>query len=113
MPGVSKSVFSYREDATVAAFDDRRALFVFDGVCVLCSGGAAWLMRHDRQHRVNFTPVRSDLGQALYRHYQIDWNETYLLIIDGQAYTTSAGYMQLARRLGGLWRLGRVLLVVP
>ena len=34
MPEVSRSRASYRTDRAVPAFDDSRALFVFDGVCV-------------------------------------------------------------------------------
>ena len=71
MPELAHALYSYREDPGVPAFDDSRALFVFDGVCVLCSSGAAFVMRHDRHARVNFTPVRSTLGQALYRHYAV------------------------------------------
>ena len=95
------------------AFDDGRALFVFDGVCVLCSGGAALLMRHDRQALVNFTPVRSELGQALYRHYGVDSNSTYLLIDGGRAYTASAGYLRLCAVLGGAWQLLRIGALIP
>ena len=59
MPELRRAPYSYRDDPAVPAFDDSTALFVFDGVCVLCSGGAAFLMRHDRHARMNFTPARS------------------------------------------------------
>jgi predicted DCC family thiol-disulfide oxidoreductase YuxK len=113
MPELPGPAYSYRDDPDVPAFDDRRALFVFDGVCVLCSGGAAFLMRHDRHARVNFTPVRSDLGRALYAHYCVDWNATYLLVEGGRAYTASAGYLRLCAVLGGAWPLLRVGAVIP
>ena len=70
-------------------------------------------MRHDKDHRVNFTPVRSALGQALYAHYRIDPNETYLVVIEGSAYTASAGYLRLARKLGGIWHLLRAVAAIP
>lgn len=110
LPGPS---FSNRDDTHVPGFDDSRALFVFDGVCVLCSGGAAFLMRRDRHARVNFTPVRSELGQALYLHYGVDWNATYLLIEGGRAYTASAGYLRLCVVLGGAWHLLRIGTAIP
>lgn len=113
MPELLGPGFSYRQDPRVPAFDDSRALFVFDGVCVLCSGGAAFVMRRDRQARVNFTPVRSQLGQALYAHYGVDWNTTYLLIEGGRAYTASAGYLRLCGVLGGAWHLSRAASVIP
>lgn len=113
MPKLAHKAYSYRRDTEVPPFDDSRALFVFDGVCVLCSGGAAFLMRHDARGRVNFTPAASALGRALYSHYGIDWNETYLLVEGGRAYTASAGYLRLCAVLGGAWRLLRIGGLVP
>jgi predicted DCC family thiol-disulfide oxidoreductase YuxK len=113
MPEVSKSRFSYRDDRTVPAFDDSRALFVFDGVCVLCTGGANWIMRHDREAFINFTPAQAMLGRALYSHYGIDMNESYLLIAGGRAYTASRGYIELCRILGGYWHILRLAVVIP
>lgn len=113
MPEISKQAYSYRDDPKVPSFDDGKALFVFDGVCVLCSGGASWLMRHDRNARVNFTPAQERLGQALYAHYGVAMDESYLLIAGGRAYTASRGYLELCRILGGWWRLLRSLYLIP
>jgi predicted DCC family thiol-disulfide oxidoreductase YuxK len=64
-------------------------------------------MRHDRPARVNFTSAQSPLGQALYRHYGMMMDESYLLIHEGRAYTASSGYLQLCAILGGWWRILR------
>jgi predicted DCC family thiol-disulfide oxidoreductase YuxK len=113
MPEVSRSRFSYREDRAVPFFDDGRALFVFDGVCVLCSSGASWIMRYDRKELVNFTPAQEVLGQALYAHYGVEMDESYLLIADGSAYTASRGYLELSRILGGWWHIFRIVALIP
>ena len=113
MPEVSTRAGSYRDDKAVPAFDDSRALFVFDGVCVLCSGGASWIMRHDKRARINFAPAQGALGQALYRHYGVDMQESYLLIAEGRAFTASRGYLELCRILGGWWHIPRVTAIVP
>lgn len=113
MPEVSARAFSYRDDPAVPAFDDSRPLFVFDGTCVLCSGGAAWVMRHDRRGGVHFAPAAGPLGQALYRHYGIDANETYLLLAHGRAFSETRGYMELCAILGGKWRLLRAARILP
>ncbi|PAX07167.1 thiol-disulfide oxidoreductase DCC family protein [Sphingomonas lenta] len=105
--------WSYRDDPAVPAFDDGRALFVFDGECVLCSGGASRLMRWDKRGRVNFTPTVSPLGAALYHHYGVDPDASYLLVADGRGYTASAGYLKLCAVLGGPWRLLRLGRLVP
>lgn len=113
MPEVSTRLYSYRDDARVPRFKDDRALFVFDGVCVLCSGGASWIMRHDKNGTVNFTPAQDSLGRALYAHYGVDMNESYLIIANGRAYTATRGYLEMCSILGGRWRLLRVGRIVP
>jgi predicted DCC family thiol-disulfide oxidoreductase YuxK len=113
MPEVGRHPFSHRDDASVPAFDDARPLFVFDGTCVLCSGGAGWLMRHDRQGRINFAPASGTLGQALCRHYGVDADATYLLVAGGRGFTESRGYLELCASLGGAWHLLRAAAVVP
>jgi predicted DCC family thiol-disulfide oxidoreductase YuxK len=113
MPEVSTRAASYRDDPKVPAFDDRRALFVFDGVCVLCSGGASWIMRHHKKARVNFAAAQDTLGQALYAHYGVAMDESYLLIADGRAFTASRGYLELCRILGGWWHILRVTTIIP
>ena len=105
--------YSYQHDASVPKFDDSKPLFVFDGVCVLCSGGASWLMRHDHKQLVNFCSGQSTLGQALYRHYGIDFDQTYLLVDHGQVYSKSQGYLRLCSVLGGIWHLVRVAALIP
>jgi predicted DCC family thiol-disulfide oxidoreductase YuxK len=70
-------------------------------------------MRNDPRGRINFVSAQSSLGQALYRHYGIMIDDSYLLISGGHAYTASAGYLRLASILGGRWRLFRAAAVFP
>ena len=113
MPEIVSPPYSYRVDDAVPPFDDSKPLFVFDGVCVLCSTGVRWLMKIDRKGRVNVTAGQSPLGRALYRHYGQALDGSYLLISDGRAFTASRGYLELARILGGPWQLFRVFAVLP
>ena len=105
--------YSYRGDPTVPPFDDSRPLFVFDGTCVLCSGGASWVMRRDRGARIAFTPAQGPIGQALYRHYGLALDDTYLFLIEGRAYGLSEGYFRVAGVLGGPWRAAVLLRLIP
>ncbi len=113
MPEVSAQAYSYRGDTAIPPFDDSRALFVFDGVCVLCSSGARLIMRSDARAKVNFTSMQGALGQALYRHYGVDSDESYLLIANGRAFTASRGYLELCAIMGGFWHLLRVGALIP
>ncbi|MFD2206470.1 thiol-disulfide oxidoreductase DCC family protein [Kiloniella antarctica] len=85
---LSQTDYSYRTDPTVPKFDDRRPLLVYDGVCVLCSGFIKFVIKNDKDEKFQFTAAQSKLGQALFRHYNLDTInfETNLLISNGQAY---------------------------
>lgn len=109
----SQSQFSYRADRSVPHFDDSAPLFVFDGVCGLCSGGVRWLMKTDTRARIGFTSAQGELGAALYRHYGVDIDTTYLLIEGGHAWGMSGGYLRLLPYLGGLWSLLRGVALIP
>jgi predicted DCC family thiol-disulfide oxidoreductase YuxK len=109
----SQTPFSYRDDPAVPKFGDSRPLFVFDGHCGLCSGGVRWLMRVDREGKIAFTSAQGELGGALYRHYGVEIDTTYLLIDRGEAYGMSGGYFRLLPYLGGAWHLFRVFGVFP
>ena len=110
---MSQRAYSYRDDPQVPAFDDSRPLFVFDNVCVLCSGGASFLMRHDRRKAIAFTSAQGPVGSALYRHYGLELDDSYLFLLDGRAYDMSEGYFRLAHALGGMWRLAALARIVP
>ncbi len=90
-----------------------RPLFVFDGHCVLCSSGAAFVMRHDLEGAVQFASAQSELGNALYRTLGMPIDDSYLLIDSDGCHTKSDGYFQLARILGGWWRLALVGKIIP
>ncbi len=61
----------------------------------------------------HFATTQSPLGQSLYRHYGFDIDSSYLLIDGGQGFTESAGYLRVAKTLGGWWHLWRVAAIIP
>ena len=104
--------YSYRQDPAVPDFPDDKPLFVFDGYCVLCSKRVRWLMKHGGD-RVRYASAQSPLGEALFRHYGIDPDKTYLLIAGGVASGESTGYLRLCRLLGGRWKLFLAFAIIP
>ncbi len=107
--------YSYRSDPAVPAFPDDKALVVFDGVCVLCSGFARFILKRDRNFAFRLTTAQSPLGQALYRHYGLDTREfeTNLVLADGRAFSKLDSVTVAGGRLGGLWRALGLLRLVP
>ena len=107
--------YSYRSDATVPAFDDGKALVVYDGVCVLCSKAMRAIASRDAQGQFQFASAQSPLGQALFKHYRLDPQsfETVLLLHDGRAFGKLDMALEVARVLGGPWRLFQVFRPLP
>jgi predicted DCC family thiol-disulfide oxidoreductase YuxK len=66
----------------VPSFPDDKPIIVFDGMCVICSGWAQFVIRHDRDKRFRLLAAQTLLGAALYAHYGLDSAdyETNLLI---------------------------------
>ena len=113
MAAADRFAESYRGDPEVPAFDETRPLFLFDGVCVLCSTGVAFLMRHDGAGRIALASAQSRLGRALYGHYGLKIDASYMLIADGRAYVKCDGFVRVARELGGFWRIAELLRIIP
>ena len=113
MIAADKSPTSYRDNPEVPPFDESRPLFLFDGVCALCSTGVAFLMRHDRHERIALASAQSTLGRALYAHFGMQIDASYLLIADGGAYTKVDGFARVAKEMGGLWRVAELLRIIP
>ncbi len=108
-------VFSYRDDSGVPAFPDDKPLIVFDGVCVLCSASARFVLRHDRTRRFRLTAAQSPVGQGLYRHFGLSPNDydTFLLVEDGRAWLKSDAALRVVRRMGLPWSLAALFRIVP
>lgn len=98
---MTRGPYSYRDDPAVPSFPDDRPLILFDGDCVLCSGSARFILRHDRTGRFRLAPVQSPLGQALLAHYGVDPADpsTMLLIEGGQAHQRSDAVLRIAAGL--------------
>jgi predicted DCC family thiol-disulfide oxidoreductase YuxK len=107
--------YSYRADPAVPSFPDDKALIVFDGVCVLCSAFARFIVARDVNFAFRFTTAQSPLGQALYRHYRLDAQTfaTNLLIVEGRVYGKLDSLAQTAALIGGPWRLLLGLRLLP
>jgi predicted DCC family thiol-disulfide oxidoreductase YuxK len=107
--------YSYRGDSAVPEFPDDKPIVIFDGYCALCSGWAAFVLRHDPAGRYRLLSAQSPLGQALYRHYGLNPQdyETNILLADGVACFKSEGSIRMAEGLGFPWSLARVFRVLP
>jgi predicted DCC family thiol-disulfide oxidoreductase YuxK len=90
-------------------------LFVFDGVCVLCSHAVRFILKRERDKQLRFAPAQSSLGIAIYQALGLpsDVYETLILLDHGQAYVKSAAVIELVRRLRQPWRSLAILDFLP
>jgi len=106
--------FAYRRDPRVPAFADSHPIVIFDGACVMCSRFVQFLLRVDRRGRLRFLTAQSELGEALYAHFDLrsDVFDTYVLLEGGQARVKSDAALRIFALLGAPYALlgvGRVL----
>lgn len=90
-------------------------LIVFDGVCVLCSRFARFVIEHDPERVFRFATAQGDLGQALYRYYGLSTTEfaTNIVIMDGVGWGALDAFAQAVSRLQKPWRWLRILRFIP
>ena len=82
-------------------------VWLFDEVCVLCSGAVRYTLRHEREPSIRFVAIGSRQGKALAQQHGIDPQnpESFLFIENGVALPKSRGVLALTRRLTGPARL--------
>ena len=90
-------------------------LWLFDGVCNLCSGSVQAVLALDRKGLIRFTPIQSDYGRQLALAHGIDPDQptSFLFLEGGQALAKSAAILALLRRLGRPWSWLAALGVLP
>lgn len=90
-------------------------LLLFDGHCNLCNGAVQWVLSRDQAGQFKFASLQSQTGQAAQTDYQLDPAEldSMVLIKDGKAYTKSSAALMTGATLGGFYRLGNVLMIIP
>jgi predicted DCC family thiol-disulfide oxidoreductase YuxK len=111
----ARDAYSYRRDDAVLPFDDANPVVFMDGDCVLCTQGAKIIARLDRAGEFRICPIQSSLGTSVLKHYGLepDDPESWLYLVDGNAYTSLDAMIRAGRRMGGWGRLAGVFGILP
>jgi predicted DCC family thiol-disulfide oxidoreductase YuxK len=90
-------------------------VILFDGLCVLCSRGAWFVLKHDRRGRFRLAAMQSEAGAALCLRFGVDAIDpaTMLLIENGQALRMSNAVFGICSGLGWPWRAFGLFRIVP
>ena len=91
-------------------------VLLFDGVCNLCNGAVAFVIRRDPRARLRFAPLQSPAADALLASLGVARDrlpDSFVLVEDGRVHVRSTAALRVARRLRFPWPLLAVFLLVP
>ncbi|MCX6840563.1 MAG: DCC1-like thiol-disulfide oxidoreductase family protein [Verrucomicrobia bacterium] len=100
----------------MSSYDPRHDhLLLFDGVCHLCDASVRFILRLDPAGKVKFAPIQSALGRELYSRHGLDPEapNTFLFLTPHGAFRASDAALEVARTLGGLWKLALIFKPLP
>ena len=100
--GSNAAIDTDRSTADIVDDIDRPVL-LFDGVCNLCHGTIRAIVKLDREGKVLFAPLQSDVGTELLDRMGMDadYFDSVVLVEDGEAYTKSTAVLRTCRYLDG------------
>lgn len=100
----------------VSQYDPSRDhLLLFDGVCHLCDASVRFILRRDLTAKIKFAPIQSPLGRELYAQHGLDPEapSAMLFLTPCGAYKASNAALEIARSLGGVWKLALIFKTLP
>jgi predicted DCC family thiol-disulfide oxidoreductase YuxK len=95
--------------------ENENGIVLFDGVCNFCNSSVNTMIRLDKKKYFRFAPIQSALGEALMKKHGLDpaHFDSVILVDDNRAYTYSSAILNIARKLGGIYQLAYVFMLVP
>lgn len=95
-------------------------VLLYDGGCGFCAASVRFVLRHEGRHTLRFAPLDGEFGRAVRsRHPELAGVDSVVWVepASGQrpesAQVRSAAALEVARYLGGAWRLAAVTRLVP
>lgn len=90
-------------------------IILFDGVCNFCNSTINRIIKADKKKYFRFAPLQSDLGKELLAKNGLDPEkfDSVILVDNNRAYVYSTSVLHIARKLGGIYSLAYVFILVP
>jgi predicted DCC family thiol-disulfide oxidoreductase YuxK len=88
----------------------------YDVGCGLCSALVKWIAKSDHRGRVLCLPLQGEMAQNRGFSAEIGKDGGSMVVVrdaDGAVFTESEACLQLARALGGFWRMAMILRLIP
>lgn len=90
-------------------------IVVFDGMCVLCSANAQFVLANDKAQKFRLAAMQGPVGSALFQHFGIDPNDPdTIIVVDGdKVWRDSDAVLKIYAGLGWPWRIAGIFRLVP
>lgn len=91
-------------------------VLLYDGECGLCESSVSFILRNEKNPRLNFAPQQGEAGQALMRQHRCELPDpgSLVLLHGDRTYFYSDAVLRSTVLMGGVWAgLGRAGLLVP
>jgi len=89
-------------------------IVLYDGQCSFCNSATQWIIARDRTAKVSFAAIEGELGQRIFKQYEIPAQVDSLICIDNnKAYLYSSGAIRITKYLDGAWKLIYLLTIIP
>ena len=91
------------------------SIILFDGECNLCNGAVDFVIRRDANHHFRYASLQSEIGRSMMKEHgkNPDVLDTIILVSGKKVYMRSSAAIRVCNKLGSLWPLMNVFLIVP
>lgn len=90
---------------------EKHPIVFYDGVCGLCDRSIQFIIQRDRKGIFRYAALQSDVAlKTLGESISFD---SFVLYENGVAYYRSTAALKVLKKLGGLWSLLYVLIIIP
>jgi predicted DCC family thiol-disulfide oxidoreductase YuxK len=95
--------------------ENLNGIILFDGVCNFCNTSINTIIRFDKKKYFRFAPIQSDAGKFLMEKHGLDpvKFDSVILADDDKVYVFSSAILHIARKLGGIYSLAYIFILVP
>ncbi len=90
-------------------------ILIYDGNCGLCHFAVQFILKHERNELIRFTPFQSEFAKDLLAHFKLneEANNTVIFIEEGKAFIKSKAVVQLSKYLTPFYSLFYFLKYIP
>ncbi|MEO9966488.1 MAG: DCC1-like thiol-disulfide oxidoreductase family protein [Reichenbachiella sp.] len=90
-------------------------LILYDGVCRFCNHSVNFILDHERNEKLRFTALQSELGKSILLKYNLpeDYTESLLYLENNNLYSHSKAAFKISNFLKMPWRIVVVFSLLP